>query len=143
MKKRNEFEEFIRQLEEAVDNIIDEIDTPEDRPVNINISINLFPVMMPYSGNTEVREARKTPVDILETEKNIHAILRIPDMDMETIKLTDSGNVVEITAISGDNAINEMIELPAKVNKTFKTTYNNGILEVVFNKPKNARKKVK
>ncbi|MBU4373285.1 MAG: hypothetical protein KKD69_03540 [Euryarchaeota archaeon] len=143
MKKRNEFEDFIRQLEDAVDNIIDEIDIPEDRHVNIDISINLFPVMIPYSGNTEVREARKTPVDILETDKNIHAILRIPDMEMETIKLVDSGRFVEITALSGDNAINEMIELPVKVNKTFKTTYNNGILEVVFNKPKKVRKKVR
>lgn len=143
MKKRDEFEDFIRQLEDAVDNIIDEIENPEDIPVNINISINLFPVMIPYSGNTDVWEARKTPVDILETDKNIHAILRIPDMDMETIKLVDSGRVVEITALSGDDAINEMIELPAKVNKTFKTTYNNGILEVVFNKPKKVRKKVK
>ncbi len=143
MKKRNEFEDFIRQLEDAVDNIIDEIENPEDRPVNINISINLFPVMIPYSGYTDVWETRKTPVDILETEKNIHAILRIPDMDMETIKLVESGRVVEITALSGDDAINEMIELPAKVNKTFKTTYNNGILEVVFNKPKKVRKKVK
>jgi HSP20 family molecular chaperone IbpA len=135
MKKRNECEDFIRQLEDAVDNIIDEIEIPEDRPVNIDISINLFPVMIPYSGNTEVREARKTPVDILETDKNIHAILRIPDMEMETIKLVDSGRFVEITALSGDNAINERIELPAKVNKTgMSTTYNNGILEVVFNK---------
>ncbi len=143
MEKRTEFEEFIRQLEEAVDCIIDEIDVPEDRHVNINISINVFPVMMPGSGEISAIQARKTPVDIIETEKNVHAAIRIPDMEMETIKLADSGRVVEITAISGDDGINERIELPAKVNKTFRTTYNNGILEVVFNKPKSAWKSVK
>ncbi|MDO9097663.1 MAG: hypothetical protein Q7U60_06045 [Candidatus Methanoperedens sp.] len=143
MEKRNEFEEFIRQLEEAVDGIMEEIDVPEDRPVNINISINVFPVMMPGSGKISAIQARKTPVDIIETEKNVHAAIRIPDMEMETIKLADSGRAVEITAISGNDGINEMIELPAKVNKSFKTTYNNGILEVVFNKPKKVRKSVK
>ncbi|MFA4934226.1 MAG: Hsp20/alpha crystallin family protein [Candidatus Methanoperedens sp.] len=143
MEKRTEFEEFIRQLEEAVDGIMEEIDVPEDRPVNINISINVFPVMMPGSGKISAIQVRKTPVDIIETEKNVHAAIRIPDMEMETIKIADSGRVVEITALSGDNAINEMIELPAKVNKTFKTTYNNGILEVVFSKPKKVRKSVK
>ncbi len=143
MKKRNEFEEFIRQLEEAVDCIIDEIDIPEERHVNINISINVFPVMMPVSGEVSYHHARKTNVDILDTGKNIHAVIRIPDMEKETIKLVDSGRAVEITALSGGNTINERIELPAKVNKTFKTTYCNGILEVVFNKPKNARKSVK
>lgn len=143
MEKRTEFEEFIRQLEEAVDCIMEEIDVPEDRPVNINISINVFPVMMPGSGKISAIQARKTPVDIIETEKNVHAVIRIPDMEMETIKLADSGRVVEITAISGNDGINERIELPAKVNKTFKTTYKNGILEVVFNKPKSAWKSVK
>ncbi|MFZ2411842.1 MAG: hypothetical protein WAW23_09755, partial [Candidatus Methanoperedens sp.] len=111
--------------------------------VNINISINVFPVMMPVSGEISAIQARKTPVDIIETEKNVHAVIRIPDMEMETIKIADSGKSVEITALSGSNAINERIELPAKVNKTFKTTYINGILEVVFNKPKNARKSVR
>lgn len=143
MEKRNEFEEFIRQLEEVVEGIMDEIDIPEEKNVNINISINVFPVMMPGPGKISAIQARKTPVDIIETEKNIHAVIRILDMEMETIKLADSGMVVEITALSGGNAINETIELPAKVNKTFKTTYNNGILEVVFNKPKNAWKSVK
>ncbi len=143
MEKRNGFEEFIRQLEEAVDGIMEEIEIPEEKNVNINISINVFPVMMPGSGKISAIQARKTPVDIIETEKNVHAVIRIPDMEMETIKVADSGMVVEITALSGGDAINERIELPAKVNKTFKTTYNNGILEVVFNKPKKVGKSVR
>lgn len=143
MEKRTKFEEFIRQLEEVVDGIMEEIDIPEERNVNINISINVFPVMMPGSGKISAIQARKTPVDVIETEKNVHAAIRIPDMEMETIKLADSGRVVEITAISGGDAINERIELPERVNKKFKAIYKNGILEVVFNKPKKVRKSVK
>ncbi len=98
MRKRNEFDEFRRLLEEAIDGMIDEMNLPEDKPVNI---------------------------------------------EMETIKLTGSGKVLEITALSGDNAIDERIELPARVNKTFKATYKDGILEVVFNKPKKARRAIR
>lgn len=137
MKKSTDFDEFLKQLEDALDNImqeIDDADIPENKPVNINISINLFPVMIPGNGGICVQKPTKTPVDILETDEKVHAIIRIPDMDMETIKLADSGKVLEISAQSGDNAVAETIELPAKVNKRFKAAYKNGILEIVFNK---------
>lgn len=143
MKKRNEFDEFLRQLEEAIDEIIDGIEIPENSPVNIELSINLCPLMVFRPDDIVAQPAGKTPVDVLETEKNIHAVIGIPEMEMETIKLMGSGKVLEITALSGDNAINERIELPERVNKKFKAIYKNGILEVVFNKPKKVRKSVK
>lgn len=128
MRKRNELDEFIKQLEDAVDEMIEEIECKG--PVNIEISINLCPFMASTDSG-------RTPVDMLETEKNVHAILKIPDMEMETIKLASSGKVLEITALSGGEAVNEKVELPARVNKTgMKTTYKNGILELVFIKRK-------
>ena len=132
MKKRKDFEEFVRQFEEALDGIIGEI--PEDRPVNIDVSIILCPRFL--KSPDIIPQAGKTPVDIIETEKNVHALIGIPCMEMETIKLTDSGTVLEITALSGSEAVNERIELPARVNKKFTRSYRDGILEVVFNKPR-------
>ncbi len=41
MKKSTDFDEFLKQLEDALDNImqeIDDADIPENKPVNINIS---------------------------------------------------------------------------------------------------------
>lgn len=131
MKKRKDFEEFVRQFEEALDDIIGEI--PEDRPVNIDVSIILCPRFL--KSPDIIPQAGKTPVDIIETEKNVHTLIGIPCMEMETIKLTDSGTVLEITALSGDKAISERIELPARVNKKFTRSYRDGILEIVFNKP--------
>jgi len=140
MKKRKNFDEFLGQLEKAIDNIIDEIDVPDDRPVNIEISLYLCPRMF-FGSGAAVRQIGKTPVDILETEKNIHAVIRIPEMEMETVKLEDSGRVVEITAPSGGDSINEMIELPARVNKGgMMMTYKNGILELVFNKRRTGKR---
>jgi len=153
MKKNTDFDEFLNQLENAMNNIMDEIDKqggldiPDDRPININISINVFPVipvnmgMGMGQGMIAVRVPRKTPVDVIETEKNVHAVIRIPDMDKETISLNEQGNLLEITALSGNDTVSEIIELPAKVNKSGMTaTYKNGILEVVLNKPKRSGK---
>jgi HSP20 family molecular chaperone IbpA len=139
MRKRNEFEEFLRLLEEAIDNIIDEMNLPEDGPVNIEISINLCPHMF-FNSGIAAEAPGKTPVDILETEKNIHAVVALPGMAEEKIQLTCSGTVLEITADNDAKTVREVINLPARVNTTgMKTTYKNGILEVVFNK-RTARK---
>ena len=145
MKKNTDFDEFLKQLEYAMNNIMDELEKkggvalPEDRSVNINISINVFPVMNMNRGQGQVavKAPARTPVDIIETENNIHAVIRIPDMEQETIKLDNKGKILEISALSGNDTVSEIIELPAKVNKRgMKSTYKNGILEVVLNKPR-------
>ncbi len=135
MKKRNDFDEFLKMLEEAIDDMIDEMNLPEDKPVNIEISINLCPHML---GSWIVAEPTKNPVDILETEKTIHAVVSLPGIKEENIQLTCSGTELEIIA---DNDVREVINLPARVNKTgMKVTYKNGILEVVFNKRKTRKR---
>ena len=140
MKKRNEFDEFLRQLEEAIDEIIDGIEIPENRPVNIELSINLCPLMVFRPDDIVAQPAGKTPVDVLETEKNIHAVIALPGMEKGNINLTCRGTALEITANNAEKTVTEAIELPARVNKTgMSATYNNGILEVIFNKRK-ARK---
>jgi len=140
MKKRNEFDEFRRQLEEAIDEIIDEIEIPENRPVNIELSINLCPLMVFRPDDIVAQPAGKTPVDVLETEKNIHAVIALPGMEKGNINLTCRGTALEITANNAEKTVTEAIELPARVNKTgMSATYNNGILELIFNKRK-ARK---
>ncbi|MDP2768091.1 MAG: Hsp20 family protein [Candidatus Methanoperedens sp.] len=72
-----------------------------------------------------------------EHEKNIHAVIALPGMENENIKLTCSGRSLEITANNAEKTVTEAIELPVRVNKTgMSATYKNGILEVIFNKRK-------
>jgi HSP20 family molecular chaperone IbpA len=128
-------------LEEAVNQIVDENDTPEKRPVNINININLYPVMAAIPGGIFVHQ-EKTPVDILETGDKIHAVMPLPGMEMENIKIECSGRTLEIMAANSERTFQEIIELPSKVNRTgIAATCKNGILEVVLNKPKKEGKK--
>jgi len=141
MKKTNDFEEFLNLLEEAVNKIVDENDTLEKRPVNISININLYPVMAANPGAIFVQE-EKIPVDILETNDKIHAVMPVPGMKMENIKINCSGKSLEIMAVNSEKTFRELIQLPSKVNRTgIAATCKNGILEVVLNKPKNERKK--
>lgn len=135
MKKRNDFEEFLEKLEETLNNIMDEIDFPEKKPVNISVSVNIMPVHANNPGEIFITRKDKTPVDILETNKNIHVVIGLSGIEPEDIMITCSGNALEITANNLERTVNELIELPARVNKTgIRTTYNNGILEVIFNK---------
>lgn len=139
MKKRNEFDEFLRLLEEAIYGMIDKMNLPDDKPVNIEISLNMCPHMF-ASSRIVAEPATKTPVDILETEKNIHAIVALPGIKEEKIQLACSGTELEIKA-DNDGTVSEVVNLPARVNKTgIKATYKNGILEVIFNKRKTRKR---
>jgi len=141
MKKTNDFEEFLNLLEEAVNKIVDDNETPEKRPLNISININLYPVMPANPGGIFVHQ-EKVPVDILETSDKIHAVMPLPGMELENIKIICSGKSLEIMAVNSENMFREIIELPSKVNrKGIAVTCKNGILEVVLNKPKKEGKK--
>jgi HSP20 family molecular chaperone IbpA len=141
MKKRNDFEEFLEKLEETLNDIMDEIDFPEKQSINISVSVNIIPVLANNPGDIVIRRKDKTPVDILETEKNIHVVIGLCGIEPRDIKLACSGKALEITVNNPQKTVNELIELPATVNKTgIRTTYSNGILELVFNKTKRVRK---
>ncbi|MCE8423407.1 MAG: Hsp20/alpha crystallin family protein [Candidatus Methanoperedens sp.] len=136
MEKRKDIDEFLKRLEETFGKIMEEIDT-SDRPVDINISVNVYPLVMLSSEAFSPGKQRNVPVDILETETKVHAVVALPGMDCETIKLNCNGRKLEVTANNAEIAIQEIIELPARVIKSgMKTRYENGILEVVFNKSK-------
>ncbi len=143
MKKKNDFEEFLRQLEETLGKMLDEIDIPENTPIDIGISVNVFPVVVFNSEEKSPRKEVKTPVDILETEKNIHALIGLPGMEKENISISCNGRALEVTACNSEQTLKETIDLPAKVIKSgMKASYDNGVLEIVFTKSKK-RKAVK
>jgi HSP20 family molecular chaperone IbpA len=136
MRKSNDFDEFIKQLEEAVKDLQDEI-SESDMPIFIDISINLCPVMGIVPADYCIRKEGRIPVDILETEKNIHALMGLSGVDTEDIQLSRNGKTLEITASDKEGALKETIELPARaVKRGMKATYKNGVLEVVLNKSK-------
>jgi HSP20 family protein len=85
-----------------------------------------------------VQKKNNTSVDILETEKNIHALVELPGLEKKDIALSCNGWELKITARNVEKIETvETIKLPARViKKGMKATYQKGILEVVFNKSK-------
>ena len=144
MKRRIDFEEFLEKLEETLNDIMREIDIPEKMPVNISVSVNIIPVMNANPGDILITRKDKTPVDVLETEKNVHVLIGLSGIEPKDIMLTCSGKALGIYANNPHDFLNELVELPARVNKTgIKTTYKNEILEIIFNKTKLVKKKSK
>ncbi len=139
MKKKTDFDEFLKRLQEAVKNLQDDGDVSY-RPVFIDISVNICPNMDLMPSGISVMKNEKIPVDIIETEKNVHALVGLEGMERESIKLSCNGKVLDITASNAIKTLNETIELPARVvKKGMKATFENGILEVVFNKSKHGK----
>lgn len=139
MKKSKDLDEFIKWLEETVEEMQDSSGISK-RPVFIDISINLCPVVDYEPDDYCVQRGGKLPVDVLETEKNIHAVVGLAGMKKEDIRLICNGKTLEVSNEQG--TLKEVIELPAKVNrKGMRTTYENGVLEVIFNKSKKQVKK--
>ncbi len=137
MKKKNPVDELIKLLEETVRGM-QEGGTSIFIDISINPCQNMFPVIQEIS----VRKKNNTSVDILETEKNIHALVGLPGVEMKDIVLSCNGLVLEIRSGNAENI--ETIELPSRVIKTgMKVTFKNEILEVVFNKSKKSVSKQK
>ena len=74
-----------------------------------------------------------THVDIHETDDELRVIADLPGVEKENIDLECDGKSLTISAQSQHRQYDERVSLPQRVNEhTAEATYNNGILEVVF-----------
>ncbi len=74
-----------------------------------------------------------THVDIHETDEEVRVIADLPGVEKEQIELECDGEVLTISAGTDHRQYDERVSLPTRVNEhTASATYNNGVLEVVF-----------
>jgi HSP20 family protein len=68
----------------------------------------------------------------------------MPGIKKENIKISAYENSLEITSNDPERKYHKVIDLPTEADiETVKSTYNNGILEVVFSKKKQTKPKGK
>jgi HSP20 family protein len=68
----------------------------------------------------------------------------MPGIKKENIKINAYENSVEITSNDPQRKYHKVIDLPPESDiETVRSTYNNGILEVIFNKKKQTKPKGK
>ena len=74
-----------------------------------------------------------THVDVHETDEEVRVVADLPGVGKENIDLECDGKHLTISASSDHREYDERISLPQRVNEhTASATYNNGVLEVVF-----------
>lgn len=111
---------------------------PDGKP-----EIREFGNVKPGLRGPQVKEEREPLVDVFETECEVHIVAELPGVDKKDIDLEGTEDSLTIRVDTSEYKYYKEIALPAKVRvREAKTSYKNGVLEVIFpraddkNKPK-------
>ncbi len=74
-----------------------------------------------------------THVDVHDTDQEVRVVADLPGVEKQNIDLECDGKSLTISARSDHREYDERISLPRRVDEhTATATYNNGVLEVIF-----------
>jgi HSP20 family protein len=83
----------------------------------------------------QVKEEREPLVDVVETDSEIRVVVELPGVEKSDIKLHGTEDSLEISVDTPQYKYYKEVTLPVKVRvKEAKSSYKNGVLEVVFPK---------
>jgi HSP20 family protein len=157
------FEETQREIEREFADIeknmpkdlIREYTTPEGGTVK-----EAGPMVYGYSmtigpdGRTNVREFGKVKrpsglglrgtqepmIDVMSTEKEVKVTVEMPGVSKENIRINAYDSLMEVKSEDPQRKYHKTIDLPAEADiETAKSRYNNGILEITFEKKKETK----
>lgn len=90
----------------------------------------------PGEGSQKITE-REPLVDVNTTDKEVKVVMEILGVKKEDIKINAYGETVEVTANNPQRKSHKTIGLPPETDiETARSRYNNGILEITFDKKK-------
>lgn len=94
--------------------------------------------MMDDGGDLEPNSAgfgSDVHISVHETEDEIRVVADIPGVNQEDLNLMCDGEVLTIGAQSERRQLEERVDLPTRVDEhSASATFNNGVLEVVFDR---------
>ena len=89
----------------------------------------------------EVKEERAPLVDVVETETEIRVVVELPGVEKTDIKLHGTEDSLTISVDTPQSKYYKDVTLPTKVKvKEAKSSYKNGVLEVVLPKAEAPKK---
>jgi HSP20 family protein len=89
----------------------------------------------------EVKEEREPLVDVVDTDSEIRIVVELPGVEKTDIKLHATEESLEISVDTPDNKYYKEVQLPTKVKVSeAKSTYKNGVLEVILPKSEDQKK---
>jgi len=111
------FDEFFREIERMMNQMWDDsLESPDATG---------------FGGDTHV--------DVQEAADELRVVADLPGVEKEDISLRCDGEVLTISAATARREFDERIRLPGRVDEhSASATFNNGILEVTFDRAESA-----
>jgi HSP20 family protein len=82
-----------------------------------------------------ISSERQPLADVITTDKEVKVIVEMPGVNKENIKVNAYDSSVEVTTTDPERKYHEVVEVPPETDiETVKSTYKNGILEIIFDK---------
>ncbi|MDO9575589.1 MAG: archaeal heat shock protein Hsp20 [bacterium] len=81
-----------------------------------------------------VEEVREPIVDVFDEKDHISIIIEMPGVAAEDIKVDVKGDILKLSAATGDRKYSKEVLLPSKVKGEPEIAYKNGILEIKLKK---------
>jgi HSP20 family protein len=92
----------------------------------------------------KITAEREPLADVNVTDNEVKAVIEMPGVKKEDIKVNAFDDKIEVLSNDPQRKYHKTIEIPQEIDiESAKSTYNNGILEVTFNKKKETKPKGK
>jgi HSP20 family protein len=92
----------------------------------------------------EIAGEMEPMIDVVSTEKEVKVTVDMPGVSKENIRIDAYGSTVEVKSEDPHRKYHKTIDLPEEADiETAKSKYNNGVLEITFEKKKETKPKGK
>jgi len=92
----------------------------------------------------EIAGEMEPMIDVVSTEKEVKVTVEMPGVSKDKIKIDAYDSTVEVRSEDPQRKYHRTIDLPQEADvETAKSKYNNGILEITFDKKKETKTKGK
>ena len=82
-----------------------------------------------------ISSERELLSDVSITDKEVKVVIEMPGVPKDKIKLNAYQDKLEITSQDPERKYHEIVQIPPQADiETIRSSYNNGILEIVFKK---------
>ena len=96
------------------------------------------------AAGPQITAGREPLTDVIASDKEVKVIVELPSVNKESIKVNAYDNTVEVTTTDPGRKYHEVVEVPPETDiETVKSTYKNGILEIIFKKKQQTKPKGK
>jgi HSP20 family protein len=109
---------------------------PDGRPKVREFGNIRSPTKMGFANRPLISGETEPLADVTTTDKDIKVVVEVPGIEKKDIKINARDGLVEVSTIeTAQRKYRKIIELPSEAEiETARSTYKNGILEIVFNK---------